>query len=71
MIYIYIVTCPLKAGILQSEETPVAREWFDRRHLTVATLTYARVEERLEAVFSMQSAAKDYDPKGSVKKYVK
>jgi hypothetical protein len=39
--------------------------------VTAGTLTYARLEESLEAVFSMQSAAMDYDCKGSVAKNIR
>jgi hypothetical protein len=38
-------------------ETAVARQWLGKPHVTAATLAYATIEEMLEAVFSMLSAA--------------
>jgi hypothetical protein len=42
-----------------SANTPIARQWLDKRHVTSATLAYATIEEMLEAVFSIRSAASD------------
>jgi hypothetical protein len=37
---------------------PVARQWLSKGHLTAVTLKQETIEERLEAVFSVRSAAK-------------
>jgi hypothetical protein len=55
------VTCPLKARIVEPEETAVARQWLRKhvftatKHVTTATNTHATSEELLEAAFSVRS----------------
>jgi hypothetical protein len=43
---------------MESAETAVAKERSCKRHVTTATITYTKIEELLEAVFSMPSAAR-------------
>jgi hypothetical protein len=53
------VTCHLKGGIVEPEETAVARQRLDK-HLAAAVDMHAAIEELLEAVFSVWSVLKLY-----------
>jgi hypothetical protein len=46
----YIVACLPKTRIVKPAETAVARQWLRECHVTAAALTYATIEELLEAV---------------------
>lgn len=48
-----IVAFPLKAGIVYSEETSVARLRHSKFHVRVATVVHAAIEELWEGVFSV------------------
>jgi hypothetical protein len=49
-----IVAWHLKGGIVEPEETTVARQRLDK-HVSTAMDMHAKLEELLETVFSMQS----------------
>jgi hypothetical protein len=51
----YIVPCPLKARIMEPEETSVTRQRFGK-HNSAVTDTHATTEELLCAVFSVGPA---------------
>jgi hypothetical protein len=56
-----IITCLLKVRIVKPAETAVARQWLSERYVTADALTYATIEELLEAVFSVRSAPSLYN----------
>jgi hypothetical protein len=65
------VACPLKARIVKPAETAVAidgsvntlvaRQWLSSCHVMAATYIHARIEELLEAVFSVWSIPRLYN----------
>jgi hypothetical protein len=54
------VTCGLKAGIVEKEETTTARQRLSK-HASVAIDTHTTLEELLEAVFSVWSEPRLYN----------
>jgi hypothetical protein len=56
---LYIVAYLLKARIVESEETAVARK-LHGKHISSVTNTHATIEELLEAVFSLRSVPRLY-----------
>jgi hypothetical protein len=54
------VTLRLKAGIVEPEETSIARKQF-RKHVPAATNTQATIEELVEMVFSVGSVPRLYN----------
>jgi hypothetical protein len=53
----YTIPCPLKARIIEPEETAVTRQWFGK-HDSAVTDTHVAREELLYAVFSVGSSSR-------------